>query len=400
MVQFTSHLRLGIPIKRDQVFQRPYAMQARRQVQAALRELSDADAGLRHACRRHDAARRTLGYQSQLEAFWWALEALRLHACNGGLSAGCVRRLLRSAKIIAASHGVRPRWSRVAFLHGALHEVAAQLSGRDGDDFSKAWHELLGRYRGGAQRSSRAVLREPVPPRCKAVALPDAAALLTEPLPVANQSDVARVARARRLRLTGQLGAARAVAHDAAAVAEVERERRWELACIDASATGSLDELARLLRVDRAMRQPARLRQLRLWSHAVQSKQWMAVCPRAPTLRRMARRAGEEIDLALHACMEALERCYQSERPIEERIERLGRCLRGVAMIERMEDRLLVWAAATRWLVRVRRYDMAVLTRRRYRWLCEVLSHGHSADLLGALGDLAPSPPEEGRLAG
>jgi len=412
-IRLASHHRRRIPIKRDQVFQRRFVLGVRDDVRSELKRLVSVPEALSYACRKYDSLHGDRSIPSQVHAFWWACEALRLHAVHGGLAQDEVERLLRSTKAVLTRYNVRPRTSRVALLHEALHEVVAQLAHRNGDGFAGAWHELLARYKGGDSPHHPEVYTEQFAElelggrHYHSLLWMDAELMSSE-----SRSAAAPLARARMLRLTGQFDEARSVVawHAPSGDDAIGRELLWEQACIETGVTGSLSPQTRLLRLDRRLRLTGRTLELRVWTHATQSKQWLGACPRVATLRRSARAAGHPLDEVMYGCAQQLEGCHQTAAPLSLRLERLGGWLSRVAEIERADHQLLIWAAATRWLVRVKRKRMAALTHHCYEQLSLYLSGDHCRDPLGALRDISiavrtseppsqrPHPPMRRRL--
>ena len=83
-----------------------------------------------------------------------------------------------------------------------------------------------------------------------------------------------------------------------------------------------------------------------------------------------------------------LERCQDSQYPLELRLQRLGRSLTRLDSMVSLDKELLAWAAAARWLSRVHAFGLASLAASEYMALMFRLTLGDCQDTLGIIEDL------------
>src|SRR5262249_47925061 len=83
-----------------------------------------------------------------------------------------------------------------------------------------------------------------------------------------------------------------------------------------------------------------------------------------------------------------LQRCYDSKRSMTWRLSRLGEMLDRVDKLGTIDKEVLVWAAATRWLLRNKAFRFASLTLAEYVSTSLRLSSGRNDDALGCMRDV------------
>ncbi len=397
--------RSGVGFKREQIWCRAAIELHRARVDryVAERQLGTAARRARALERDGDALSSSAHPYAPLYAFLLILHALELHQRESVLDRSTVARLHRRALAILRDHGVRPRTSRVAFLHAELHALMCRIEAKDGDAWRAEWHAAIARRHVGSS---------PAPSPADAeydellsrislgmelgLAQGAAARLLEAELPDAPDASIAalRLARSRILRLGGRLDAAWEVLESLSIDDEESAlfaELLWERACVESVRTKSLEPQARLLRVRPDARAPRRLLQLFLWRRAVSVRRWMKAPPKAASLRRSAAHALDPVVLRF---AQTLERCYAGRGDVPSRVAMLGRALADVESVAHVDDQLLVWASAARWLHRAKQGALVPLPLTRYRALCCGLASDASDDVLSVLDDL-PSCDED-----
>ena len=161
----------------------------------------------------------------------------------------------------------------------------------------------------------------------------------------------------------------------------------WAKAVLTVKATGDLRDLSRLVRTDPNFATSYYLLQFQLWAFAVKSRRWQKNLVRLASLKK---RKGIEISgqKPIVKFLQVIEECYDYERPLTNRLERLGESLERISEVETIDEELLAWAAAARFLWRSRAKSMALVCQSEYQKICLCLSRGQSADTLGLLGDI------------
>ena len=90
----------------------------------------------------------------------------------------------------------------------------------------------------------------------------------------------------------------------------------------------------------------------------------------------------------LYAITCALEDGYDAKIPMAARLRNLGEALSKTSGIFSIDKELLALVASTRWLMRSKSRDLAIMTISRYKGLSYLLTDGKSPDVLGVAGDL------------
>lgn len=123
------------------------------------------------------------------------------------------------------------------------------------------------------------------------------------------------------------------------------------------------------------------------WALSIKSRKWVSGLVPVHSLRR--RKAIEfNINDMYFKSIAVLQECYDFERPLIQRLEKLGNILDDVSLIESEEQELLVWAGAIRWLWRTRAKDFAKACLTQYHQRCLSISHGRSHDVLNLMKDI------------
>lgn len=383
-----------IPIKPQQVWQRPFVAAEHARIRGELSELAATEGpstALRAALSHADRPAASL--EGQLHRFLYACAALDLHASGGGLDSTEAQRMARVASAMLERNRIRPGTSRLAHLHGELHAFLCRIAEREGRAWTAAWRHIVARTDGRLEDAGDGDLFRRVSLELQLGLAKNALERLLEAeLADAPTSALLklRIARVRILRLSGDLDAAAQALTGARGLLGPRRgpspdDLRWEEACVLALRLASLEPVAQLLRAERSVRTPRRMLEFYFWSRAVRTRAFERVLPKASTLRRAA---SEALDPTALRCALALERCYAGHGSVGVRAQALGRVLERADSISEVDLQLVVWAAAGRWLLRVRRPTLAALPLARYRALSLGLSAGESVDVLRLVEDV------------
>lgn len=365
-------------LKRDQVWQGPRIRKEHAQIRAELDALACREPGLAqaHAVRELQSLRRDRETLAQLKSFLFILEILRLEAESSFLPEAEVERLRKAGTSLLAAQGVRAGKSRVAFLHARLRAaVAGTLKGRSA--FDVAWRAAPGDWLAQAQQLMRSG------------DIPGVFVVLDRAPEDAWETTHALTLLA--LRLCGDCLGALELQRETKAQGKVGpsfgRTLRWERVCCEAQLSGSLREVFRLALASHS--EPVWLLEANLWASAVASRQWRLKRPSLRSLEQRERRgdlsASEAESLR---CVLKFNQCLDSAQPLSERVEKLGTLLDQAHRLPTISLEMLLWAAATRWLRRMRQSELAERTSARYRALSLSLSCGQSEDVWGLLHDL------------
>jgi predicted unusual protein kinase regulating ubiquinone biosynthesis (AarF/ABC1/UbiB family) len=385
-------------VKRNQVWRQDY-VEIRRRVLSEEIARSVAAAGAHDTIdaihRRIRRVARDPSVEGQLDAVLLTIEILAIDGAANTLSTRDIHQLHATAARILEKHAVNPRSSRLSRLFGELEANAASLAAQRSQRWTAAWASRIAREEAGVEIErelfSVVELELMLGHREEAVRLLIAAELACR----SSSRPMLRLAHAKVLRLSGDRSGARRIV-DALLTEEAgDPEVRWEAAVLDTVECHDLEPQVKLTRLRKEDRRPDRLLDLFLWAHATRKKAWLDVVPRASSLHRTD---GRVLDQATLQCAEAIERCYHARASPVARLNALGRALEHVDRVTHPERRMLIWAAAARWLLRVKRRSTAELCAAQYRALSIALTKGASDDVMGlALLDGANdrSPPTE-----
>ena len=83
-----------------------------------------------------------------------------------------------------------------------------------------------------------------------------------------------------------------------------------------------------------------------------------------------------------------IERCYDGEIPLPFRLKDLGEVLARAAELVTVDKELFLWAAASRWLARIKSFALGKTTLNQYEGLSLRLSDGRDHDVLRCMRDM------------
>jgi hypothetical protein len=323
-----------------------------------------------------------------LDLFVYLVSALVHHSRYPFLTSSRYEKLLDHARTILQSQGIREGRSRVSFLHGELHFIQSQIERAEGRHWTAAWHQFMGYHatrgeppggegfqqlslgnramRLGHTRLARGYLE-------KAEGLLNGALL-----------ERCRLSLLICLRLLGDHGTATTrlleMKKDAKLSEEARRELEWEEALYQFAATQDLVPLLILTKKGQPCYHTSYLIELSLLAMSTASRQWLDRVPKLENLRRRKDLTVPRHDLFL-SLAKTLQEAYDVERPLNQRLQRVGESLSAAQGLFNVEKELLYWAASARWLLRCRSEDLAALAQAEYESRCLLASDGKTRDI-------------------
>lgn len=339
----------------------------------------------------------------QLRRFIYTLSALSHHLNFGGLSPSQVKNLATLATAILKTQGVRPIVSRLAFLFGDLHLILSQIHWRSGNQWEAAWQQQLALYlssktaSAGKDENFESKGLQFLGAGVRAMRLGHAS-LALENFRRAEARGIfgdfaarIRVEAAKTARLSGNFAEAEQIVRETLLMPNLSegnrRELDWEHKCQTAQKTGDIGPLVTSVLRGKSHHDVTYLLEAFFWTRIVASRDWIK---RFPTIRKMAYDAALDLKSAgvSYQCARALEFCYDYAAPYTFRLERVGKALSLSQSLLTMDQQLLVWAAAVRWLSRGRSPFIAELVLHEYQALSLRLTRGNKTDALGLLSDV------------
>jgi hypothetical protein len=161
---------------------------------------------------------------------------------------------------------------------------------------------------------------------------------------------------------------------------ETRRELDWEKALHDFTETQDLVPLLILTKKGHPCYQTSYLVELSLLAMSTSSRQWLDRVPKLENLRRRKDLEVPRQDLCL-GLAKTLQEAYDVERPLNQRLQRVGESLNAAQGLFNVEKELLYWAASARWLLRCRSEDLAALAQAEYESRCLLASDGKTRDI-------------------
>ncbi|WP_141733142.1 hypothetical protein [Oligoflexus tunisiensis] len=323
-----------------------------------------------------------------LDLFVYLVSALVHHSRFPFLTQSRYERLLEHARTILQSQGIREGRSRVSFLHGELHFIQSQIERQEGRHWTAAWHQFMGYHatRGeppggeGFQQLSlgnRAM-------RLGHTRLARGYLEKAESLVTGSLLERCRLSLLICLRLLGEKDLATERLDQLTKATDLSEETRrelsWEKALHDFVATQDLVPLLMLTRKGQSCYHTSYLVELSVLAMATSSRQWLERIPKLENLRRRKDLEVPRQDLFLNLAR-TLQEAYDTERPMSQRLHKVGESLSAAQGLFNVEKELLYWAAAARWLLRSRSDDLAALAQAEYESRSLLTSDGRTRDI-------------------
>ncbi len=374
-----------------------------RQVQTEIREELRAEFGDSRPAERLAEIRRQLAQldsaattPEMMRRYVFAMSALAHHQRFGGLKRREVLQLRDLALVILRVSGISQRSATLAFLYADVHMVTSQVLRAAGDHFLSGWEQNQSeRYIGriadagqGARTLGNALRRTRL-------------GILTGTLPqlvlAENSVDqardfvICRSVRLKSMRLLRQhedfdqlLNATlREHADNEALCAEAS----WENACRNTQRDQTLTPIVSLCKRNRPHYRACYMMEGKLYAAALQSTRWLSTLPKVQSMIRNES-LDPRSDPALMNAAQTIESCYDNVIPFEIRLTKLGECLDQARILAAIDQELLLWLAATRWLVRSHAFAHAAQAMVEYEKISLIISHGSNQDALGLASDL------------
>jgi hypothetical protein len=323
-----------------------------------------------------------------LDLFIYLVSALVHHSRYPYLTPSRYERLLEHARTILQSQGIREGRSRVSFLHGELHFIQSQIERQEGRHWTAAWHQFMGYHAtrgeppGGEGFQQLALGNRAMRlghTRLARRYLETAEGLLTGVL-----LERCRLSLLICLRLLGDKNAVMdrliQLKNEPGVSEETRRELDWEKALHDFTETQDLVPLLILTKKGHPCYQTSYLVELSLLAMSTSSRQWLDRVPKLENLRRRKDLEVPRQDLCL-GLAKTLQEAYDVERPLNQRLQRVGESLNAAQGLFNVEKELLYWAASARWLLRCRSEDLAALAQAEYESRCLLASDGKTRDI-------------------
>ena len=171
----------------------------------------------------------------------------------------------------------------------------------------------------------------------------------------------------------------------------IRNELIWELTLLELLQSHDLNPMLKLIKKGSEHYRTSYIIEASLWALVMPSKQWLS---RIPILENLKRRKDLQLEKSdpFFLMAKTLQQCYDYDIPLVHRIRNLGQRLSEIRRLVNIDKEVLVWAAASRWLIRARCESLARLTLSEYRARSWTLSDGQSDDIFNL--NLSQSEPD------
>ncbi len=336
-----------------------------------------------------------LSPKAQLERLIAIFSCLVHHLHRGGLNRTQVHTLAKVAKAILLTQGIEPTVSHLSYLYGYLHLVLSHIYRKQGELWKSSWEHHLSQYFSQA-RSAGSKGFQHLLQGFRALRLGYAELAHNEQkkaeLNGLSEKEMARskLERIKAFRLSGDLERAETLDHEysfSVPKSMQSPEFSWEKLCRQAQRTGNLLPLVQSIQSGKHHHDPCYVVETFLWQRAVKTREWLIRFPRIKDLATSDTFRLGDYGFGFRAA-KVLENCYDREIALASRFEKLGFILTNTGRLNGIETELLVWAAAARWLFRIKNAPMGDLVLAKYCGLSLELSSGRTKDVLGVASDL------------
>jgi hypothetical protein len=365
----------------------------------AILAKSGSEAKLRHILSRIRDLDDDETHLGALRRFIYVVSALVHHLRHGDLKPQQVRNLYGLGQALLQSQEIPYGRSRLAFLYGELHLALSQVYRRDGEHWKATWeqhlsHILAREHLPGGESfyrmtAANRVLRHGDAP------LAIAEYREAELLGLSGQSkEQCRIALVKALRLAGCIDEAGALLIETRQdklflnLSKIGlRELVWEELCLAIQRGSELDKMLTTVNPKGDHREAIYMLEAILWSLCISKRSKTDEMASVKTIGRYRDLAAHRLGFFYEIC-QTLENCYDTDIPLPFRLNDLGAALARTSELVTVDKELLVWAASSRWLARIKLFSLARVTLLQYEALSLRLSGGRVRDVLGCLSDM------------
>ena len=331
-----------------------------------------------------------------MRAFILAVSALNSHLREDCLDESEVKQLLDLAASLLTLEGIKPRTSRLSYLHWELHYIRSQLDNKAGRHLSALWDYETGLHLAKIQSNQRKAFDLLTQGRSlMGLGLLDAALeCLDEAESLAEHIEYRshiKISKIRCLRFMHQYNSAEALC--AASEEEFsERPRmrlelRWERACLVTMQSGKINELVNLCRRDQSHYQGGYVLELFYWIYAHRDESLRSQQSKLSTLARKKSLQLSRYGIFYRLAVE-LEKAWDPDVSYTIKIQQLKRVIDQYTQVFDLDKKALILLALVRWLQFSQNKRLAYVVFAEYESLSLRASGGQCSDLLCLASDL------------
>ena len=320
----------------------------------------------------------------------WFIENNHLHRLG---SNALIRDLIQGGETILMFCKIRPGSSPFSELYGRLYRCVSQWNTNAGDPWMAMWQSSIGQTMSSKPEEAENSAKEALFVADRAFCLGQMTAAASTYWHVeSNAADPALKANARLGRilchkLLGEIESAWALATSALLeLLELESamiiEFKWQACLCEAFRTKTIKPLLESNQSSSPFFKARYALTTALIAYGQQNASQIKKIKRASTIKaHFAEVAKGYQEYGLYKMLLALEACYNDEEDILSRLKRLGSDLAVVREQGPIDEMLLFFAAAIRWLASVKRQPFLGYLMHEYNGTCLRVSAGKSSDL-------------------
>ncbi|SMF68219.1 hypothetical protein [Pseudobacteriovorax antillogorgiicola] len=354
-----------------------------------LIQANDGDqARLSHILTRIAELDQNLDPESMLSRFIYVVSALYHHARMGGLRPKQVSNLEEIGHGLLRINRVKPRSSLLSHLYSDLFSAMSQVHLIEGKMLDACWEKAL------ASRFDYETSRDN-PYHLLGMGLKSFrngnGHLAEQYLTTAQNHLTGRawelcfINRIKVYRLTNQISKieqCKLILNGKSVSTELKTELMWEDCLLRLAQDGDPRSMLALVKRNASHHQESYLLETQLWLRAVPSMNWIESLPKIASWQKNRNFCLKPYQ-ALVKFISCLEFLYDKNIPLDQRLNHARGAIAIIRDFRQLDKELLAWLGLSRWLVRVRAYDVAAFTFEEYRTISLKLSRGTCQDALG-----------------
>jgi hypothetical protein len=378
-------------VKASSVWRRPYIEKLKAEVKLLLSQMKPTEKH-EYIMQNILELEKHLDPQSQAKRFVFIMSALVNHVSHNTLKDSGDNYLRELALTILKIQGIVPGASRLSYLYSEVLMVSSQIHFKNNSFIDAAWEQQAARYASvrddfgdeAFQSFSLAI-------RMMGLGHTRLAAVHYER---AEQSPVhffrARIGRIKCCRLMQDFDAGKVLIAEAKQLKGTEKQMNeilWEEALWEATQSKDMQCILNFVKRNKKIMRGYFTAEAVLWFRVVNNTQYMKRLPKYLYLAKTKVIDSKTLG-ALHKAIVSICECYDSKIPSVYRIRNLGVVINQIENVKTVEWRLLIWAAAARWLARYNYLALAAICLQEYQALSSKVSSGHTLDALNLMSDL------------
>jgi len=335
--------------------------------------------------------------KAQLYCLVHIMSALVHHEKHGGIQRSKLRQLYDHANQILQIQNINPKRSKLAFLFYELYSVISQISRKEGEHWSATWNLLLTKqYQSTLSDGQEA--RRILGLALRILRLGDAPHALTlyQSLGTLNHHPSigmrARIGEVRCIRLMGNHQHALDLICCSVETLDLDENLRneflFEQIICECAMHNDFSVMVGAVKPRKGSHyESIYILEAYLWANALSTTRWQSKVPKPSSIVRNPA-LNTRAQGAFFKSASIIEQCLDVDYPVEHRVRTLGYMLDTVNEVLTIDKELLLWAVASRLLIRLKAFELASVCLNQYQQMSRRLSGGTNDDVLKICSDM------------